>query len=185
MGNMWFVRRGDQTTGPLGTANLKHLAATGKLLQADLVQREGGQNWVPAGRIKGLFSTPAGGPPPLPSNQPATHCDAETANASPAGTPPPSPPLKKDGTGGLIPVNNPKALIAYYTGIFLSPCCIVGLPLGLAPLVFGIQGLRDRSRNPEIKGSVHAWIGVVLGGVSTVCTIVVWVVFAWSLLNPP
>jgi hypothetical protein len=95
MGNMWFVRRGDQTTGPLGTANLKHLAATGKLLQADLVQREGGQNWVPAGRIKGLFSTPAGGPPPLPSTQPATHCDAETANASPAATSPPSPPLKK------------------------------------------------------------------------------------------
>ena len=183
MGNMWFVRRGDQKTGPLGDADLKQLAATGKLLQTDLVKREG-QDWVPAGKVKGLFSTPAGGPPPLPSNQPATHGDAETANVPPAAPPPPRL-LKKDGTGGLIPVNNPKALIAYYTGIFLSPCCIVGLPLGLVPLVFGIQGLRDRSRNPEIKGSVHAWIGVVLGGLSTVCTIVVWVVFAWSLLNPP
>jgi hypothetical protein len=178
---MWFVRRGEQKTGPLGNADLKQLAATGKLLQTDLVQREGGQDWVPAGKIKGLFSAPAGGPPPLPSN----HADAGAASAPLTATPPPSPQLKKDASGGLIPLNNPKALIAYYTGIFLSPCCIVGLPLGLVPLLFGIQGLRDRSRNPEIKGSVHAWIGVVLGGLSTVCTIVAWVVFAWSLLNPP
>jgi len=181
MGNNWFVRRGDQKTGPLGNADLRQLAATGKLLQTDLVQREGGQDWVPAGKIKGLFSTPAGGPPPLPAN----YADTGTANVPPTSAPPPSRPLKEDGTGGLIPVNNPKALIAYYTGIFLSPCCIVGLPLGLVPLLFGIQGLRDRSRNPEIKGSVHAWIGVVLGGISTVCTIVVWLAFAWSLLNPP
>ena len=82
-----------------------------------------------------------------------------------------------DDTGGIIPYKNPNALIAYYTGLFLSPCCIVGLPLGVVPLVFGILGLRDRNRNPIIKGSIHAWIGIVLGGLSTVLTIVVWIVF--------
>ena len=82
-----------------------------------------------------------------------------------------------DHTGGIIPYKNPNALIAYYTGLFLSPCCIVGLPLGVVPLVFGILGLRDRNRNPIIKGSIHAWIGIVLGGLSTVLTIVVWIIF--------
>ena len=181
---MWLIRRGDQTKGPFGAADLKQLAAAGRLLPTDLVQREGGQDWVPAARVKGLLSTPAGpagGPPPLP----ATHGDAETEKPASTASPVPSPTLKKDTTGGLIPVNNPKALIAYYTGIFLSPCCIIGLPLGLVPLLFGLRGLRDRSRNPEIKGSVHAWIGVVLGGISTVLTIVVWVVVGWNLLNRP
>jgi len=33
--------------------------------------------------------------------------------------------------------------------------------------VLGIMGLRARSRNPAIKGSVHAWIGIVMGGLMT------------------
>jgi hypothetical protein len=179
MANMWFVQRGDKKTGPVDSAELKQLASTGRLLPTDLVQREGGQDWVPAARIKGLFAAPTGKPPQLP----ATHNDAGGVNLPPVVSPQPSPPLNQDPTGGLIPVNNPQALIAYYTGIFLSPCCLVGLPLGLVPLVFGIRGLRARKRNPEIKGSVHAWIGVILGGLSTVSTLVLWGAVAWSMLN--
>lgn len=68
-----------------------------------------------------------------------------------------------DSTGGLIPYKNPKALTAYYLGLFsFIPC--LGLPLGIAALVLGIMGLRARSRNPVIKGSVHAWIGILVGG---------------------
>lgn len=68
-----------------------------------------------------------------------------------------------DATGGLIPYKNPKALVAYYLGIF-SFIPLLGIPLGLAAFVLGILGLRDRKRNPIIKGSVHAWIGIVVGG---------------------
>lgn len=68
-----------------------------------------------------------------------------------------------DATGGLIPYKNPKALIAYYLGIF-SFIPVLGIPLGLAAFVLGILGLRDRKRNPIIKGSVHAWIGIIVGG---------------------
>ena len=68
-----------------------------------------------------------------------------------------------DGTGGIIPFKNPKALIAYYLGIFAF-IPVLGIPLGLAAFVLGILGLRDRKRNPIIKGSVHAWIGIVVGG---------------------
>ena len=32
--------------------------------------------------------------------------------------------------------------------------------------VLGIFGLRARKRKPAVKGSVHAWIGIILGGLS-------------------
>ena len=70
---------------------------------------------------------------------------------------------EEDATGGVIPYKNPKALIAYYLGIF-SGFPLIGLPLGIAAFVLGIQGLRDRKRNPKIKGSLHAGIGIGCGG---------------------
>ena len=93
--------------------------------------------------------------------------------SNPYGPPPPSTPgyapyqgpavNEGDATGGVIPYKNPKALIAYYLGIF-SGFPIIGIPLGIAAFVLGIMGLRDRKRNPVIKGSVHAGIGIGCGG---------------------
>jgi hypothetical protein len=68
-----------------------------------------------------------------------------------------------DSTGGIIPYKNPKALIAYYLGI-LSGLPVIGIPIGIAAFVLGIMGLRDRARNPVIKGSLHAAIGIGCGG---------------------
>lgn len=71
-----------------------------------------------------------------------------------------------DSTGGVIPYKNPKALIAYYCGVFsLAPC--LGIIPGIAGVVLGILGLKHRRLHPETKGSVHAWIGIVLGGLMT------------------
>lgn len=67
-----------------------------------------------------------------------------------------------DATGGVIPYKNPKALVAYYLGIF-SGFPLIGLPLGIAAFVLGILGLKDRKKNPVIKGSVHAGIGIGCG----------------------
>jgi hypothetical protein len=41
---------------------------------------------------------------------------------------------------------------------------LIGLPIGLAAFILGIMGLRDRARNPIIKGSIHAGIGIGCGG---------------------
>jgi hypothetical protein len=72
-----------------------------------------------------------------------------------------------DATGGLIPYKNPPALAAYYLGIVaLIP--LLGLPFGVLAVALGILGLRKRARQPEVKGSIHAWIGIVLG---TLCTL--------------
>ena len=71
-----------------------------------------------------------------------------------------------DATGGLIPYKNPKALMAYYLGIV----SLLIFPLGIVSIILGFMGLADRKRNPVIKGSAHAWIGIVLGGLSLLCS---------------
>lgn len=83
-----------------------------------------------------------------------------------------SPPPKThgheegDATGGVIPYKNMPALLAYYLGLAsLLPC--VGILFGIPAFVLGILGLRKRAQNPAVKGSVHAWIGIVLGGLMT------------------
>jgi hypothetical protein len=66
----------------------------------------------------------------------------------------------------LIPYKNPKALAAYYLGVFsLIPC--VGLILGPLALVFGILGLNHVKDHPAAKGTGHAIAGIVLGSLTT------------------
>lgn len=66
-----------------------------------------------------------------------------------------------DSTGGVIPYKNVPALIGYYLGVFsIIPC----FPIGLAALVLGILGLRKVKQEPAVRGTVHAWIGILVGG---------------------
>jgi len=83
-----------------------------------------------------------------------------------------------DSTGGVIPYKNMPALLAYYIGVFsIIPC----FPLGIAAFVLGIMGLRKAKREPQVKGQVHAWIGIVAGGIFGLLWTVLTVV---SLLAP-
>lgn len=76
------------------------------------------------------------------------------------GYPPPTKTI--GGLEGLIPVNNPAALTAYYLGIFsFIPC--LGLPLGIGALVLGLRGLSFVKLHPEVKGRTHALVGVTTG----------------------
>ena len=123
-----------------------------------------------------LWLAAASSKPPVPNegvaltmSTPENVNPYESSHAGPEG-PPVSPfgPAQTEGdaTGGVIPYKNPCALIAYYLGIFaLLPC--IGIVPGAAAFILGIIGLQQRARNPAIKGSVHAWIGIVLGGLMT------------------
>jgi hypothetical protein len=72
-----------------------------------------------------------------------------------------------DGTGGIIPYKNPPALIGYYLGIgALVP--VFGFLISIPAIVLGIMGLRKRMREPHVKGSVHAWIAIVLGTIGLI-----------------
>tara|TARA_B100000029_G_scaffold469843_1_gene508081 strand:+ start:1850 stop:2212 length:363 start_codon:yes stop_codon:yes gene_type:complete len=69
-----------------------------------------------------------------------------------------------DATGGIIPYKNQPALVAYYLGLFsLLPC--IGVVLAIPAFILGIMGLKKRKENPAVKGSVHAWIGIIMGGI--------------------
>ncbi len=66
-----------------------------------------------------------------------------------------------DSTGGLIPYKNAPALIAYYCGLFsIFPC----FPLGWVAFIMGIKGLNKVKKEPQVRGTVHAWIGIIMGG---------------------
>ena len=85
-------------------------------------------------------------------------------------TPPPLPASSQsegDATGGVIPYKNPHALTAYYLGIF-SIIPVLGFILACIALPLGISGLKARKRNPAVRGSVHAWIGILGGGLSII-----------------
>lgn len=70
-------------------------------------------------------------------------------------------PSQGDATGGVIPYKNVPALIGYYLGVFsILPL----FPIGIAALILGIAGLKKRREQPEVKGAVHAWIGIIAGG---------------------
>lgn len=70
----------------------------------------------------------------------------------------------------IVPYKNPNALTAYYLGVFsLIPG--LGLLLGVGAIVLGITGLNYYNLYPRAKGKVHAWVGIVLGGLSAVAHI--------------
>jgi len=59
MANEWhYTQNGQPAPTPVSTAELKQMAASGRLQPSDLVWQDGMPNWVPASSIKGLF--PAG-----------------------------------------------------------------------------------------------------------------------------
>lgn len=65
----------------------------------------------------------------------------------------------------VIPYRNPMALAAYYLGIFSLIPCIGGI-LGFIAFPLGIVGLRAAARREQAHGRVHAWVGIVAGGLS-------------------
>ena len=65
--------------------------------------------------------------------------------------------------GGLMPMKNPPALVAYYLGIF-SLIPLLGIPMGIAAIVMGTKALRNAREHPEVKGKIHAWVGIIAAG---------------------
>jgi hypothetical protein len=41
---------------------------------------------------------------------------------------------------------------------------LLGIVLGIIAFALGVIGLRARASQPHIKGAVHAWIGIIVGG---------------------
>jgi hypothetical protein len=60
MRNRWYYSCGGQkVVGPCSSAELKKLAASGRLLPGDMVRRDPMIRPIKAGRVKRLFAAPA------------------------------------------------------------------------------------------------------------------------------
>lgn len=129
--------------GPIAVEVLRKWLAEGRVNRQTQVQAEGAAEWKPLGQVPGFLEpTDASGGPPVIG-----------ASAPPTG----------GGVNVIIPYKNMRALVAYYLAVF-SLIPFIGIPLGLGGFVLGILGWRFRSRHPEAGGAVHAWIGIILGG---------------------
>lgn len=125
--------------GPVSAEELQRWLSEGRVNGRTKTQAEGEADWRPLSAIvefAGLC------PPPLLQPQSAPGSDA---------------------VNKVIPYRNIPALAGYYCGVFaLIP--LLGIVLGLIALGLGIVGLRVARSNPAAGGKVHAWIGIVLGG---------------------
>ncbi len=74
-----------------------------------------------------------------------------------------TPPVVIDGSFVFFPKNH-DAVWSYYLGVGSLLC----IPfLGLVAIWFGVHGIREARRNPQAKGAIHAWVGIILGALST------------------
>jgi zinc-ribbon domain len=83
------------------------------------------------------------------------------------------------GIGTLIPYRNPKALAAYYLGIF-SLIPVIGIVPAPIALVLGILGVRAARADSQAKGTLHAILGIVFGALALMCYVplTAWLVYA-------
>jgi hypothetical protein len=87
---------------------------------------------------------------------------------------------QSDATGGMIPYKNGPALTSYYLAVAsLIPC--LGLLTGIPAFFLGLKGLKKVKAQPWVRGSVHAWIGVVVGAVMVLLNIIGIAFMAFSI----
>ena len=75
-------------------------------------------------------------------------------------------PTTGDGTGGIIPFKNPNALASYYIGLF-SLIPLFSFVMAPLAIFLGVKGLKYARQYPVVKGQVHAWVGILCGGLWT------------------
>jgi hypothetical protein len=87
---------------------------------------------------------------------------------------------QSDATGGMIPYKNGPALTSYYLAVAsLIPC--LGLLTGIPAFFLGLKGLKKAKAQPWVRGSVHAWIGVVVGAGMVVLNLIGIAFMAFSI----
>lgn len=74
----------------------------------------------------------------------------------------------RDLRDGSLLGNTPgKAIIAGYLGL-LALFPVIGCPLGVAGVLFGIAALAEIRKDASLRGRGRAWVGIVLGALGAV-----------------
>jgi hypothetical protein len=112
------------------------------------------------------------GPPPGRRPQPYYDDDDDEDEAAEA---------YDDPVQTLVPYKNPRALLAYYCGVF-SLVPVFGLVLALAALILGVLGYRYGRVHPTAKGTGHAVAGIVFALMGLALNAVLFAL-AWTYIN--
>jgi hypothetical protein len=178
--NEWYVQHGGKQYGPMSGANLKKLAAEGKITPATTVRRGAEGNWVPASRVQGLFaaSTSASAPPAAKAAPPRAakppgaakvvapvapiSSDPDFDDLGPLTAPPiepPAPPPRANPLGTPVaPLATrgrvPKAVPAETSSV--APKIVGGVAVILAAVAVTTCWL-------PIMGGFVGWTGIVAG----------------------
>ena len=146
MNDQWYCNRGPQRFGPFSSAQLKQLAAKGKLRPSDLIWKEGMPQPVAAGQAKALFThataekkSATGETPSMPRRAAATAPTMRTAGGKDADAPPRPSPVENEQAEFSYRISKRKlvvgfpifaALGAFF--VYLALCGnvhVVGIPL--------------------------------------------------------
>ena len=149
---MYKILGGDQKEyGPVTAEQVREWIQQHRVNLQTMICMEGAAEWKPLGSFP-EFSAALVSPPPVSASAPAAVGQDNPMSA-------------------VVPYKNPKALIAYYLGIFsLIPC--IAIPLGISAFILGVLGLQFLKTHPTAHGKVHAWIGIVLGGLCALANII-------------
>jgi hypothetical protein len=94
------------------------------------------------------------------------------------GGQPPPPQPRITAADHLIPTKNPKALAAYYCGVFAIAC---GMILGPIAIALGILGFRE-AKTLQV-GRTHAIVGIIGGAIATLLWLVPTIIIVISSLR--
>ena len=141
MSNLYKIKNDDGTEfGPVNGTELQIWIDQKRCSSNTLVEVDGNGNWVQLNTLPEFANSFA--------QQQST------------------PPKGDGGMSSVIPYKNVPALTGYYLAVFSGLgllCPPAGFLLALPALVLGIIGLKKAKANPEAKGKVHAWIGIIGG----------------------
>jgi hypothetical protein len=168
MAHEWFIKRSDKIYGPFSSAQLKKLAAEGKVSPATEVRLGAEGSWTSASHVKGLFAGPPSGSssaslspssvaaaPPIPPPPVAKPAASQPPVVAPHATGPLAtmPPIAKPLTA------MPLASAAAAPASVRSP--IAGKLIGAIGLTFGVLALGTCWLS--FVEPIFGWIGIAVG----------------------
>lgn len=157
-----IVGSDNQPHGPIDAATLNQWIAQGRANGQTMTCAQGAQEWKPLA----MFSEFA------PALVHAPH--AASAHS------------QSDATGGLIPYKNKHALIGYYmvfAGGLIMFIPVLGIIFSIGTLIMGIKGLKNVKENPAVRGTAHAWIAAIGGGLEIIFSIISTIFIIIGIVN--
>ena len=189
MADLWYLIRAGEKVGPLSVGDLRSKAAAGEIVSTDLLWKQGMEQPVACGRVRGLLPTASpvsvqspvvpGGPatpPPLgeigggvvPGSRFCTHCgkpliagDGFCTACGARGPVAEKAITAEDRAIGLVIPHKVSglAVVAGYVGL-VSLCALIPSPIAI---LLGILAIRDLRKHPDKQGYGRAIFAIVAG----------------------